>query len=89
MKYLINIIVVLVNVVLYFALQIIGTFIHFFSFGSGGSADKYLLVVSIFMILIQLILLIWFATKVKFIKNNRILLFILCLTPVIMRLWGY
>jgi len=83
MKYLIHFISILTSIALYYILQIVGSFIHFFVFGSGAGADKYELLIPILMVLVQIILVFISTKKInKLNKIDGILYLILYLLPI-------
>jgi len=67
-------IVFILNIGLYFLLQILGTFVQFFLFGSGESSVKYLTWVSLFFVFAHALILFLLYKKQVLIKKQLFLI---------------
>jgi hypothetical protein len=66
--------ITVLNVVLFAVLQIISQFAHFFLFGEGALSDKFVVWVSAFFALLQLMILVLLFRKQVIIKTNALLI---------------
>lgn len=83
MKSTINIISFIVNIALYYFFQILGSFVHFFIFGSGAGADKYAISTPILMVLVQIALIFLLKQKIKVLNGHgKLFNLILYLSPI-------
>ena len=67
-------IIFLLNIVLYFLLQLLGTFVHFFLFGSGESSVKYIMWVSLVFVFVHVLILLLLYKKQVLIKERLTLI---------------
>jgi len=78
----------LLSVLVYFLLQIFGSFVEFGIFGSGASIGEYQIIVPLSMVILQLCLIIYLWFKSSFFKHW--LSFALALlAPIILFLFYY
>lgn len=66
--------ITILNVLLFVVLQIISQFAHFFLFGEGALSDKFIVWVSMFFALIQLMILVLLFRKRIIIKTDVLLI---------------
>jgi hypothetical protein len=66
---------VILNVVLFFVLQIVAQFSHFFLFGESASSDRYIIGVSVFYTVLQIGILYYLHYKRFLIKTGLLLIF--------------
>lgn len=74
-----NIILLVVNVAIYFILQIVASFVQFALFGSGNTSERYSSWVSLSFVVLQALILIWLFYTKRLINNVSLLLNLLLL----------
>lgn len=79
---------VLISIVLYFLLQILGSFIEFMIFGSGNSIKSYELYIPISMVIVQVLLTIFIKYKTR-IFSSKIVFAIVLIIPIFLLMYFY
>jgi len=72
---LISILSVILNTALFFVLEVVAQFTHFFLFGEGASGDKYFIGEALFYTALQMGILYYLFQKKFLIKTNWLLIF--------------
>ncbi|CAM1371613.1 conserved membrane hypothetical protein [Tenacibaculum litopenaei] len=79
---------VLISIVLYFLLQILGSFIEFMIFGSGNGIKGYELYIPISMVIVQVLLTIFIKYKTR-IFSSKIVFAIVLIIPIFLLMYFY
>ena len=74
MNFLRYVYVLILNVALYFGLQVINIFVEFLLFGEGNESGKYSKWQSLFFAVLQMLILFFLYKKQIFIKNKLFLI---------------
>ena len=88
MNLLKNLAYIILSVIIYFALQIIGSTIEFGVFGSGAAGDEHKLLMPITIVIIQIVITIMLKLK-RIWTKNQLVFTVSLLIPVLLLTYYY